>query len=328
MFRKKYDFVVIGAATRDYMFYDRAAKFLFTPADPTRQRSLCFEYGAKVSLDETYVSNGGGAANAAVNLALQGFRTAAVVRLGDDEAGREILKNFAAHEVDTRLVQRDEKAMTGFSFVLTAGQEQEHVIFTNRAANNRLTVSPQTLQQFKAPWIYLSSLSGPSWRKIFETVFSAPANIAWNPGSQQLLAGTAALKKYLGRTAVLALNQDEAIGLVKSSPAGQELPASRFSNVRFLLKTLQAFGPKVVVITRGKAGANAYDGRTYYYQKIVSAQRKVVDTTGVGDCFNSTFVGGLVRFSGDIQRSLGAAIANGASLITKIGAQQGLKKVL
>jgi sugar/nucleoside kinase (ribokinase family) len=49
-----------------------------------------------------------------------------------------------------------------------------------------------------------------------------------------------------------------------------------------------------------------------------------VDTTGIGDSFNSSFLAGLEIYKGDIQKSLELGAKNSASVISQQGAQNGL----
>ncbi len=328
MLKKKYQFVTIGGTTRDFMFYDRQAKFLYTPEDVMRQRSLCFEYGSKIAVEETYITYGGGASNAAVNFALQGLKTAAIVSLGDDENGQGIINNFKSHGVDIRLIQKSAKKMTGFSFILTAGKEREHVIFAHRGANNNLHTSLASLKKFKTKWLYFTSLSCTAWRKALDNIFAVGSLVSWNPGALQLSAGAVGLKKYLERTNILALNEDEAMELVISIRKNKKVANSRLANIKFLLKELHNLGPNIVLVTRGRKGASAYDGEKYYTQKILDPKRNILDTTGVGDSFNSTFTAALDKYDGDIEKAMFAAVKNAASLTKKVGAQEGLIKVL
>ena len=41
------------------------------------------------------------------------------------------------------------------------------------------------------------------------------------------------------------------------------------NNVRNLLKVINEYGSKIVVITKGKYGADAYDGKKFYHQDIL-----------------------------------------------------------
>jgi len=326
MFGRKYQFVTVGGATRDFMFYDPKAKFLFTPENVVRQKSLCFEYGAKIQVDETYITFGGGGANSAVNLASLGFKVATLTAVGDDDNGHQIINNFQKRGVDISLIQKEVGKLSGFSFILTAGKEKEHVIFLYRGANDYLKCSHELLSRFKTRWFYVASLSGKKWQEVLDCVFSARGYKAWNPGVVQLRAGYSKMRKYLERTKVLALNKDEAVELVVSMVKEKE-NNEKINDIKYLLWTIKTMGPEIVLITSGREGAAVYDGKKYHQEKLKNKNKEAVDTTGVGDCFDSTFVAGLEKYNGDIQKSLKAAMDNSSSLVTKVGAQNGLKKI-
>ncbi|MCD4694301.1 carbohydrate kinase family protein, partial [bacterium] len=118
-------------------------------------------------------------------------------------------------------------------------------------------------------------------------------------------------------------NKDEAIELVISHKDYKKKTNRFLNNSNNLLKCLKEMGPSIVVITKGKDGADCYDGNKFYHQKSLVKTIKV-DTTGVGDAFNSSFVAGLEIYKGDIKKSLKLGAKNSASVITKQGAQNGL----
>ncbi len=138
---KKYDIITLGGATEDITVYTSEGVIIDNPQDILRQKLLAFEFGAKLKVDRAHITFGGGAADAAVCLAELGFRSAALVALGDDDRGRRITENFQKRNVITELVQTY-PGDTGFSFVLV-GPGNEHVLLSNRAANNLLTVGRQ-----------------------------------------------------------------------------------------------------------------------------------------------------------------------------------------
>ena len=120
----------------------------------------------------------------------------------------------------------------------------------------------------------------------------------------------------------MILNKDEAIELALSGiKLGRKNP-NHLNRPIYLLNILQEWGPKIVVITDGKKGAWAYDGKKIYYQKIFKA--RVADTTGVGDSFGSAFLAGLMAEKNNISRALKWGMINSASVLTKVGAQNGL----
>ena len=318
----KYDFITIGGATEDITVYTREGLIINNKKDILQQRLIAFEFGAKLKVDRAYTTYGGGAANAAVCLARLGFRVGALVAIGNDGRGQRVVKNFKEHNVNTGLVQKIKDEGTGFSFLLV-GQENEHVVFSNRAANKKLSIGPKEIAQLNnASWVYMTSLSG-KWQAVLSQVFKSKAKIAWNPGHIQLHAGFKVIGKYLSKTAMLTVNKDEAIELVVTNPNYKNKNNHFLNNIRNLLKVLKESVPGMVVITDGKHGAEAYDGKKFYHQDIVK-ERKRLDTTGVGDAFGSTFTAGLEMFNNNIQKAMKLSVTNTASVIGQQGAQNGL----
>ncbi len=318
----KYDFITVGGSTEDITVFTREGIVIENKDNILQQRLFAFEYGAKLQVDRAYSTFGGGAANAAVCLAKLGLKGAAIVALGENGRGERIIKNFQANKVDIGLVQRIKSEVSGFSFLLV-GQEHEHVVFSNRAANKKLSIGAKELRAMdSASWVYMTSLSG-KWQEVLNNVFKTKSKVAWNPGHVQLHAGFKVIGKYLKKTTMLSVNKDEAIELVITNPKYKKKDNRWLNNIRNLLKAIQECGVKIVVITKGKYGADAYDGQKFYHQDILRERRRM-DTTGVGDAFGSTFVAGLNLYNNDIAKAMYMSAKNTASVISLQGAQNGL----
>lgn len=323
----KYDFITIGGATRDISFFTDQGVLIDNRKDVLRQKLLGFEYGAKIKVDKFYYSCGGGAANAAVCLANFGLKTACLTAVGGDDGGRHIIDNLHKHKIDTRLVRVNKGSESGASFIVVS-PGGERIIFGARAANRELELSARDTACLKeAENVYLASLSG-DWPKTLKNIFAAKSSagprIFWNPGGQQLRAGFKKIAPFLKKTDVFFLNKDEAIELVLSSGSGKKLANSFLNKEDNLLRAIKSYGPAIVVITMGGDGVVAYDGRKIYRYSIIK-DRKRVDTTGIGDVFNSSVAAGLVCF-GDLDKALKLGLHNTASKIQHLGAQAGLIK--
>jgi len=316
-----FDMVTVGGATRDITFYTKEGKLVSNSVDPLCQKLLGFEYGAKIGIEEAFFTFGGGAANAAVCFSKLGLRTAAISRIGGDEDGRAVLGNLKKNRIDAKFVQTDKKAKTGFSFIVTFGSAREHTAFLYRGANDGLRIKDQELR-IKTGWFYVSSLPGDGWRGIMDKVAAHRAKLAWNPGARQLKAGLAGLKKYLGKTDIFFVNKDEAIELALSLSKYKKAKAAWLNKPENLLKVLAGYGSKILVITDGARGAYAYDGKKIYYQKALS--QKVIDTTGAGDSFCSSFTAGCILYHGNIVKALKLGAINSAYNLTMVGAQEPL----
>ncbi|MFA6106372.1 MAG: PfkB family carbohydrate kinase [Patescibacteria group bacterium] len=322
----KHDLISIGGATEDITFYTREGILLDNKKDVLRQKLICFEYGAKIKVDKAHFTFGGGAANVAVSASRLGLKSAAMVSLGNDDRGKRIKENFKKEGVDTSLAQFTKKKETGFSFLIT-GQENEHVVFSNRAANDELRIPSTRDDELiildKTKWVYITSLSG-EWQDVLSKVFklSGP-KIAWNPGHRQLMEGYKTLEKYLKKTEVLIVNKDEAIELVKSCKDFTAKDSAFFNDMGNLLYAISSWGSKIVVITNGKHGASVRAGNKNYYQKILK-EKKRVNTAGVGDAFGSSFIAGLEIYNSDIKKAMFLGVKNTASVVGHYGAQTGL----
>lgn len=316
-----YDFITIGGATRDIAFFTKEGVLIDNKQDLLRQKLLAFEYGAKIRIDKFINLFGGGATNAAVNLAGLGFKTAALCEVGNDENGREIIKNIKNKQVDTALIQVTKKADSGSSFILITNSG-ERVIFTTRGANDFLDLNAKRVKNIRqAKNIYIASLSG-HWLKDLRIIFKeATGNIFWNPGEKQYSSGLKVLALFLKKTYCLMLNRDEALELVLSDPNTKK--NNKNFKTEYLLKTIKSYGPKIVAITDGNQGADFYDGQAFYHQDVVK-EKKHLDTTGIGDVYNSTLAAGLLFFKGDILKAAKIASLNAAHKISFLGAQQGL----
>lgn len=320
-----YDVITIGGATEDITFYTDEGILIDNKKDLTKQKLLAFEYGAKIKVDKSFSGFGGGAANAAVCLANFGFKIACLSAVGQDSRGQRILDNFNQRGVDITLAQKIKNRETGFSF-LVVGPANEHIVFSNRAANSKLRITSRELQIMKkADWFYLTSLSG-AWQANLDKIFSVSGvKIAWNPGHRQILIGLKGLEKYFKRAECLIVNKDEAIELVMSDKKYKNQSGAYLNKVKNLLAVLISFGPKIAVITSGKHGADAMAEGKIYHQPIIKEKRRA-DTTGVGDAFGSAFIAGLKLYKQDIKKSLLLASKNAASVISIPGAQNGLLK--
>ncbi|NCF75276.1 MAG: hypothetical protein GWO87_02195, partial [Xanthomonadaceae bacterium] len=213
------------------------------------------------------------------------------------------------------------KEISGFSFIIIDKtiKSKEHIIFSYRGANKYLKINPK--EKFNTKWFCVSSFSGAKWqlelKNISQIVKNQNIKLAFNPGPRQLEAGISKLKFILKITDVLLLNREEAIELILSKHYYNQAP-----HIEFLLKELYFYSPNLVVITDGTNGVYAYDGKDFYRQK--SAKVKAVDTTGAGDAFFSGFIFGLIKYKRDIKEALKIGVKNGASVVKKIGAQEGL----
>jgi sugar/nucleoside kinase (ribokinase family) len=320
-----FNILTIGGVTRDIIFVTDKGKIISTPQNLTEQKLLAFEYGAKIKSDQVYFSSGGGACNAAVGLSRLGIKTAALLRIGQDQNGTEIKNNLLQEKIETKFIQEDKKTGTSVSFIVVDKEKGDRVIFNWRGANRKLntpTISPFARGIKRENWIYLTSLSGDwekSLAKINNFVKKNKIRLAFNPGSAQIKAGRKKLLEILKPTEILLLNRDEAIELALSDKKQKN---KNFNDPASLIKIIRKWGPKIVIVTQGLSGAWVGDKENIYYAQATSKKR--IDTTGAGDAFGSGFLGGFILSGEDIKESLKYAIINSGNVVGHYGAQEGL----
>lgn len=318
-----FDFITIGGATRDVFFKISEGKVISTPKNPTEQKLIAFEYGAKIIPQKAYFSFGGGGTNSAISFARLGFKVATCICIGKEGTGDLILENLKKAEADTRFVIRDPKLHAALSVILSV-PSGERVAFRCIGADENLKIKNWN-EITKTKWFYITSLRRKAAKlldKIAKVVAKRKVKLAFNPGTEQIKKGYRGLKAILKVTSILILNKDEAIELVLSKE--RKIPLNKLNNTRNLLKILKNWGPKIVVITCGSEGAYASEDGEIYFAPAVKT--KVIDTTGAGDAFGSSFVAGLKLYK-DIKKALQLASLNAASVVSHFGAQTGLLKL-
>lgn len=309
MERSGFKILTFGAATQDVFLI---GKSLAARRDVrTRDWVEQFPLGAKLSVDEVVFDTGGGATNAAVTFARQGFEVGYVGKVGLDPAGTEVLRVLQKEGVATERVATDPRLATSYSTLLVA-PNGERTILNYRGAAHNLQVADVTVRSLEADWFYITSLAGNL--KLLEQLLKHAnrhgINVALDPGAAEL-AQVKKLRGLLPLVTVLKANAEELGALF----GGNDLHET----------VVRAAGVCPYVVGTGGGGGSyaVYNGRLYragLYQKV-----KVADRTGAGDAFGSGFVSAIAK-----GQSLADAItlgsANATSVVQKIGAKAGILK--
>lgn len=321
----QFEVVTIGSSLRDLYFQSSDGSVVKNPSlDPTKLRLLGFELGAKVRSNDVLFSFGGGAGNTAVNLANLGVTVGIESCVGKDIDGEALRDHYVKRGIGVGGLIETTADRTGLSFLVLDRRTKEHVAFIFYGTNERLKVTRTTLDKVPSQWLYVASLNMKSWEQSMRAIVTAKRELFWNPGAAQIASGLVRLRPYLQRTDVLLLNRDEATELVLSDPAcrvDRAMCEHIIEGPRLLARQLKNWVRGWVVVTDGEKGAYAFDGITVVVDK--PHHGPPVDTTGAGDCFGSTLLGGLVK-TNDIRRAMRAAIVNTSSLVMHLGAQHGL----
>lgn len=298
----------LGAASQDVFLSGKGIKAQLDPQ--TNEYVEEFKLGAKLNVDAVTFSTGGGATNAAVTFARQGLESHFIGRVGNDIAASGVLQELDKEHVDTSLIITDKSAGTQYSTILLADSGERTILIYRGAANGHLPEEYEKIDYGRYDWLYISSFSGAmdALEVIITNAKKQGVKIALNPGAAELEQADK-LRGLLEDIDVLLMNRDEA-KLVVSGEDSEEL-------ARHALHYCDT-----VVVSDGPNGVVATDGKTIVkagmYEDV-----PVVDRTGAGDAFGSGFLSQWAQGK-SLKDSVVFASANSTSVVTKIGAKEGI----
>lgn len=290
---------------RAYVFENDHGKFLAMP------------FGMKVPFDHAEVIEAvGNAANAAVSFSRMGIHAGLISNVGSDNSGRDIINALEKERVDTRFVRINKDKITNYHYVLWY-KEERTILIKHEEYNYQW---PRFTHADIPKWIYFSSISKNALDSYHDMVSdwlreNPDVKLAFQPGTFQLEAGVERLRELYERTEVLVLNREEAV----------QVTGGNYDDIHSLMDTLHGYGPKVICITDGPAGAYASDGQNRYKMPPYPDPAPPFERTGAGDAFASTFVAALIK-GNTIEGALQWAPINSMNVVQKTGAQLGLLK--
>ncbi|MBT4124553.1 MAG: carbohydrate kinase family protein [Candidatus Pacebacteria bacterium] len=297
-----HDFISIGSSLVDMFIH--SDKFKVDDLDGENRFVL---QGDKVDIESFVVRIGGGGANTATGFTRLGFDAAVISETGKDDFANVIFRNLQKNRVDTSLIIKEKREITGGSVILVSGNGRRTVMVHRGAASmlDSFDISPYRLT--KARWVHLSSISGrlETLKRIFELVKVNPElKLSWNPGSKEL-----------------ALLADGKINIEEIPCLILFLNAKEWELVRKQQKQLIKEIPQIVV-TKGAEGGEVYiHGEKSL--KFFGAKSKSVDDTGAGDAFATGYVAGQY-LNLPPKTSVEWGVRNAGSVIRYFGAQTGL----
>jgi len=310
--------VTIGSATQDVFIMTKGIDLMRLQSYEAEQTYIALPYGAKIDVDEMFISTGGGAVNTAFTFRRFGLSTSAVAKVGRDRSGDGIRERLREEGIDDSLVAVDPEHRTGYSAILM-GFTGDRTVLVYRGATLYLGESDLDWDRLAtAKLIYVGSLSGETaalYPKIAEFCAEKGVLLAANPGSAQFKQGLAACRSFVGYLDVLFLNKEEAYTFTRVEPRRGS------HDEREMLRMLREAGAKRVVITEGAKGCQAIDEAAYY--SVPACRAKVVSTLGAGDAFAAACTAAFYRGE-PFARALRYGAVNAAGVVSSIGAKRGI----
>ncbi|GBF77574.1 fructokinase [Paenibacillus sp. 598K] len=273
------------------------------------------EYEEEATRESAYRPYFGGApANLAMNAQKLGARAKVAAAVGRDRLGDYLIGRLEAAAMSTELVERVRKAT---SMVLLTKSQNSPVPIFYRSADHRLSLTPQLAQAVRdSAVLHLSCwpLSRQPSRGTIEAAMRIAAEqgvlIGFDPNYHPALwpedeDGVAYVRWMIGQADVIKPSDDDAERLF-----GKDTPDNQLA--KFI-----ALGAKLVILTLGREGAIASDGRETL--RFPSLATEVADTTGAGDAFWSGFYTSLIQ--GDtVETAIRLGFAVSAYKLRSIGA--------
>jgi len=302
--------VTVGSAVVDVLVKSSSFRVLKSHAVQGGV-ALCEVYGGKLEAEEIVTEVGGGGTNVALGLKRLGVLARPLSVVGDDDWGGWIKKNLKREGLEIEGIKKI-TGRTAMSVVLVAYDGGRSII-TQRGVGDKMGAEDldwKTLE--KADWVQVSSLGGNTTllEDIVLYAASKKIKIGLNPGKKEL-EEKKTLLSLLPKVEYLNLNHMEAVLFWGGKYGEEKQMASKF---------LQA-GVRLVTITDGKKGAGLLSEEGWI--KAESYKTTSVDDTGAGDAFTAGVVAGLLDEK-PLEEVLKMGLANGASVVTELGAKKAL----
>ena len=277
---------------------------------------MSLAYGGKYTVEKFYQFFGGGAANASVSLARQGFSVWLWAKVAEDEFGQAIYKNLLTERVKLDLIERN-LPQTPLSAILL-DKEGFRTIINYRAAADTLTYN-EKIKNHLANFDCLALFSLPKWPKedklkVLQAAKKMGLKIFLSLHGDEYRKGLSWVKDYFTCCDILDLNIYELADVLGRKPENIALNKENYAKI---------LGIPVVLVTHDKNGSYFYSETQSFWQSPLTLKR--VDTTGAGDAFSSGFLGKYLK-TGDPKKAMQFAAQNAKAEIEVLGAQAGLLK--
>jgi sugar/nucleoside kinase (ribokinase family) len=303
----KYDIVSIGDTTID-SFIELGEASVHCDVNHA-DCQLCLSYANKIPYENLTALPAGNSTNNAVGSARLGMKNAFISSIGDDEQGQTIVRELKKEGIDTRYIKVNKGVRTNAHFVLVFQGERTILIKHNKFQYEL----PELLN---TRWIYFSSMAQGTedFHKRFGQFLKKNPDIrvSFNPGTFQMRMGTKLLGDIYKRTEILFLNREEAQLVTKID--------SR--DIKTLAAGMHKLGAKIAVITDGRDGSYASDGKTVWFLEPYDGPR--VEATGAGDAFGTAFTA-AIHYGISIPEAMIWGTVNGGNVVLHVGPHAGLQ---
>ena len=259
----------------------------------------------RIRLKDFLRQGGGEVATALVTLARLGAKVSFIGKVGDDEAGEFLLKEFLQEGVDISYLVKEKGKISLTAFCVIDQKSGKRTIFWYK------NLTPLRLDEIDPDFLCLGKILHLDAHEP-ETAYDAARYFREHTEGRRIVLDIddwdEPRKKLVALTDVLI---------------GSETFARNFhpNNPNIALEEVAALGPQIIIFTQGEKGCMGKVGKEIF--QIPGYQVDVIDTTGCGDVFHGAFVFGLLK-EWDILYTARFANAVAALKCTQLGGRTGI----
>lgn len=277
------------------------------------EKTVTFHLGDKVPVNIHGMTLGGNGANVSVGMKRTGHESSFYTYVGSDLLSHQIVEAIKNEGVE---IIKDETTSENASLSFIFDFKDDRIIFSHHDEQIHM-IDETKLAGFEA--IYLTSI-GKEWTKAYTTVVNFvhtnPVSFSFSPGSPQLAELNDLIFETIACSKILFVNKEEGERILSK----KNITAA---DMKELLRELSKLGPVIVSVTDGENGAYAYSENRYYVASSFVVDQVSVDKTGAGDAYASAFFASHL-LQKDIKTAMSWGAVNASSVMSKIGAQEGL----
>ena len=220
---------------------------------------------------------GGSAANTIAGLASFGVETGFIGKIGSDEEGRILLRDFEERGVDTTgIVRGDGRSGVAMIFV---DRDGNRAILVDPGVNDTIGIDEVSMDIVeRSEIVHMTSFICKNGLESFRSqieVAKRAEGVSFDPGLPYVERGLEELRPILRNTTIFLPNR-------------RELEILFGTDYRSACQMAIDMGVQIVAVKLGAEGSYVTDGKSEHFVKPFQANP--VDTTGAGDAFNAGFL--------------------------------------
>jgi ribokinase len=270
------------------------------------------EAGETVTGSAFAMFGGGKGANQAIAAARSGALVMMLGAVGDDDFGRQRLRDLTVEGIDVGGVVTTSAAASGVALIIVDASGQNRIAYVPGATGTISSTQASSALRRADARVLLTTLElpGAALIDLYREARAAGAVIVNNATPEPSLG-----RDIAAIADVIVVNETEALELL-----GRE---DRRPDWRVIAAELRHLGPRIAVITLGAAGAVVdVDGE---FHQLPAPTVQVVDSTGAGDAFCGAFAARLASGAGIVEAAR-AGVAAGSIAVTRAGAQPSMPR--